>query len=311
MAPSRVPERGTGHRRPGRASTGGHDGQGDATVVASTSVDVGRVGDAQLPAAARALRPAHDAVAAAARLGVVQLADGLVALPADARTREQLEWLADDVARRRRGGRRLARPADHRRPGAGAGRRDGGRAGRGVPASWPSPAARRPTASRGSGPGRCAGCARSGGRSAGGTSSRRRSATRPGRRCASWNGPRQRERCGAGAGPMRWATRAGIHIDRAACAWLIRRFVDEDAEFLFVGDPAARARRRDAVRHARRRARPRRRRLLLRDDPAPLRAHRPGAVADRRDRARRRPRRRPLRRPRGARGSTSCSAACR
>jgi hypothetical protein len=37
---------------------------------------------------------------------------------------------------------------------------------------------------------------------------------------------------------MRWATRAGIHIDRAACAWLIRRFVDTDAEFLFVGDPA-------------------------------------------------------------------------
>jgi hypothetical protein len=37
---------------------------------------------------------------------------------------------------------------------------------------------------------------------------------------------------------MRWATRAGIHIDRAACAWLIRRFVDPEAEFLFVGDPA-------------------------------------------------------------------------
>jgi hypothetical protein len=37
---------------------------------------------------------------------------------------------------------------------------------------------------------------------------------------------------------MRWATRAGVHIDRAACAWLIRRFVDPDAEFVFVGDPA-------------------------------------------------------------------------
>jgi uncharacterized protein YdbL (DUF1318 family) len=32
------------------------------------------------------------------RLGVVQVLDGLVALPADARTREQLEWLADEVA---------------------------------------------------------------------------------------------------------------------------------------------------------------------------------------------------------------------
>lgn len=33
------------------------------------------------------------------RLGVAQLADGLVALPADARTGEQLEWAADEVER--------------------------------------------------------------------------------------------------------------------------------------------------------------------------------------------------------------------
>lgn len=37
---------------------------------------------------------------------------------------------------------------------------------------------------------------------------------------------------------MKWATRAGVHIDRAACAWLIRRFVDPDAEFVFVADPS-------------------------------------------------------------------------
>lgn len=36
---------------------------------------------------------------------------------------------------------------------------------------------------------------------------------------------------------MRWATRSGVHIDRAGCAWLIRRFVDPDATFLFVTDP--------------------------------------------------------------------------
>src|SRR5215210_3243332 len=30
-------------------------------------------------------------------LGVAQVVDGLVALPLDARTREQLEWVADDV----------------------------------------------------------------------------------------------------------------------------------------------------------------------------------------------------------------------
>ena len=35
---------------------------------------------------------------------------------------------------------------------------------------------------------------------------------------------------------MKWATRSGCHIDRAACAWLIRRFLDEHAEFFFVDD---------------------------------------------------------------------------
>lgn len=37
---------------------------------------------------------------------------------------------------------------------------------------------------------------------------------------------------------MRWATRSGCHIDRAACVWLIRRFIDPDAEFVFVSDPS-------------------------------------------------------------------------
>ncbi|MDP9333229.1 MAG: chromate resistance protein [Actinomycetota bacterium] len=37
---------------------------------------------------------------------------------------------------------------------------------------------------------------------------------------------------------MRWATRTGCHVDRAACAWLLRRFVDPGAEFVFVEDPA-------------------------------------------------------------------------
>lgn len=38
---------------------------------------------------------------------------------------------------------------------------------------------------------------------------------------------------------MKWATRQNIHIDRAACAWLIRRHIDPDAEFIFVADPDA------------------------------------------------------------------------
>ena len=36
---------------------------------------------------------------------------------------------------------------------------------------------------------------------------------------------------------MKWSTRTGIHIDRAACAWLITRFVDSEAEFIFVAGP--------------------------------------------------------------------------
>jgi hypothetical protein len=35
---------------------------------------------------------------------------------------------------------------------------------------------------------------------------------------------------------MKWATRPNCHIDRAACAWLIRRFIDAEAEFVFVDD---------------------------------------------------------------------------
>ena len=37
---------------------------------------------------------------------------------------------------------------------------------------------------------------------------------------------------------MKWATRRHCHIDRSACAWLIRRFIDVEAEFVFVDDPA-------------------------------------------------------------------------
>ncbi len=31
-----------------------------------------------------------------------------------------------------------------------------------------------------------------------------------------------------------WVTRTGVHVDRIACAWLIRRFIDRDAAFKFV-----------------------------------------------------------------------------
>jgi hypothetical protein len=33
---------------------------------------------------------------------------------------------------------------------------------------------------------------------------------------------------------MLWVTRSHVHVDRVACPWLITRFIDSDAEFLFV-----------------------------------------------------------------------------
>jgi hypothetical protein len=33
---------------------------------------------------------------------------------------------------------------------------------------------------------------------------------------------------------MKWITRTHVHVDRVACPWLISRFVDNDAEFMFV-----------------------------------------------------------------------------
>jgi hypothetical protein len=34
---------------------------------------------------------------------------------------------------------------------------------------------------------------------------------------------------------MKWVTRENANVDRVACPWLIKRFIDPDAEFLFVG----------------------------------------------------------------------------
>jgi hypothetical protein len=33
---------------------------------------------------------------------------------------------------------------------------------------------------------------------------------------------------------MKWVTRSHVHVDRVACPWLIRRFIDSEAKFLFV-----------------------------------------------------------------------------
>ncbi|MBF0161055.1 MAG: chromate resistance protein [Magnetococcales bacterium] len=33
---------------------------------------------------------------------------------------------------------------------------------------------------------------------------------------------------------MNWITRSHVHVDRVACPWLIKRFIDSEAKFLFV-----------------------------------------------------------------------------
>ena len=35
---------------------------------------------------------------------------------------------------------------------------------------------------------------------------------------------------------MEWITRKNVKVDRVACPWLIKRFVDPDARFLFVAE---------------------------------------------------------------------------
>jgi hypothetical protein len=46
-----------------------------------------------------------------------------------------------------------------------------------------------------------------------------------------WDGERMAKPAG---GPTRWVTRERPKVDRIACPWLIRRFIDADAEFLYV-----------------------------------------------------------------------------
>ncbi len=40
---------------------------------------------------------------------------------------------------------------------------------------------------------------------------------------------------------MKWITREHVKVDRVACPWLIKKFVDPDAEFLFVPSEEVRA----------------------------------------------------------------------
>ncbi|MEZ0366054.1 chromate resistance protein ChrB domain-containing protein [Mycobacterium sp. pUA109] len=38
---------------------------------------------------------------------------------------------------------------------------------------------------------------------------------------------------------MKWVTRENVHLDRVASPWLIKRFIDPDAEFVFIDPDAA------------------------------------------------------------------------
>lgn len=48
---------------------------------------------------------------------------------------------------------------------------------------------------------------------------------------------------------MKWITRSRVKVDRVACPWLIKKFVDSEAEFYFVpaGQVLAEAARLDAI----------------------------------------------------------------
>ena len=158
------------------------------------------------------------------RLGAVQILDSLVALPANARTKEQFGWLADEIVEA--GGTAsvwLAEATDASVENEMIGQLRA-RAAEDYAAVLAELEEN----------GRCALDADSG-------SVAPRNAAHRAPRLLSSPGARDRTagrlgRRKASASRMRWATRQGVHVDHGACAWLLRRFVDEDAEFVFVDD---------------------------------------------------------------------------
>lgn len=89
-----------------------------------------------------------------------------------------------------------------------------------------------------------------------------------------WRDGRLPTRCRHEAA-QRWVTRERPKIDRIACPWLIRRFIEPGAEFLYVptdaSSPSLPRPGRALRRPWRRAVRARRRAVQLRHDPAPLR----------------------------------------
>jgi len=191
-------------------------------------------------------------------LGVAQIGDGLAALPADARTQEQLEWLAEEIAEA--GGASTLWRAELTSAGqeqAIVGEMTAARSAeyadiavraRALRLNGTTPAqggAVAAVAASGAAPGPATRLL-SPGREGHGAGRGRRPGPEPARRR-----PAHRDRTGAPdvvpcfperarrGGLVRWTTRAGIHVDRASSAWLIGRFIDPDAEFAFVTGPGA------------------------------------------------------------------------
>ena len=126
------------------------------------------------------------------KLGVAQLADGVAALPADARTREQFEWLAEEVVES--GGQAgvwLARPSTASQERELAGQIADARAAEYL--ELESAAAAAAGLSILARAGRCDGYVHSGGRSHGATSFHHRSGTGHVRPCMRW--PQRPMRC--------------------------------------------------------------------------------------------------------------------
>jgi rhodanese-related sulfurtransferase len=51
---------------------------------------------------------------------------------------------------------------------------------------------------------------------------------------SAWTGQGLPTRRNIGAGPGKWVTREHPKIDRIACPWLVKRFIDSNAEFIYV-----------------------------------------------------------------------------
>ena len=242
-----------------------------------TGERAGQLGVAVLPAAPGAVHRAVTVWRKLKRLGVARLGDGLVALPGDARTREQLDWIAEEIIDA--GGkppsgwpgpppapRTVRREPDVRRVAPRNTRAVTAEADQAASHRGAATGAQRRAAARGTAP----------------HPPPRLLPTCPQRDTARLAVETLRPRApkpAAGSTHVKWATRTGVHIDRAACAWLIRRFIDADAEFVFLADPAAIPADATPLRHARRRRLRHHHGRLHASRPSwPLRPDRPRAV---------------------------------